>query len=260
MKIVEDTPQRLVLKEGAFKGRAVGLIFVVIGLGFVGLGVANHTQHNIFWFYIFGVIFAAAGAFAFLTTKSDLLVADQTSRQLSVTFKSLRKRQGVDQTYSFDDVQAIQLFQNYQQTFNGGPTTFNNGPGISFGGGFGVGMANTSTMLDQTLVVQLKNGQSVTIAHEDKQTGLTLGITANSLITKGQKLATILGVPFNQGGANTPGQMLRGVEQNIAGQPESFVQQNDLPPQQPRHQSNHRNRPKAGKTHKSKYYFFRSTT
>ena len=94
---------------------------------------------------------------------------------------------------------------------------------MSFGGGFGVGMANQQTTLEQSLIVQLKNGTNITIAHEDKQTGLTLGLSANSLVNKGQKLAAVIGVPFDQQGAATPGQLLQMVEHKVVGQPESFV-------------------------------------
>jgi hypothetical protein len=148
-----------------------------------------------------------------------------------VTFKSLKNRQGVSQTNSFDDIQSVQLFQHYQQVFNGGPNNFNNGPGMSFGGGFGIGMANQQTTLEQSLIVQLKNGTNITIAHEDKQTGLTLGLSANSLINKGQKLAAVIGVPFDQQGAATPGQLMQMVEHKIVGQPESFVPPADNPTQ-----------------------------
>jgi hypothetical protein len=108
----------------------------------------------------------------------------------------------------------VQLFQHYQQVVEA-PNNFNNGPGMTFGGGFGVGMGNTQTMLDQSLSIQLKNGTSVNIAKEDKQTGLALGISSSALVKKGQKLAAVIGVPFDQQGPSTPGQLFQGIERSI---------------------------------------------
>ena len=223
MKIVEDSPNRLVLKEGSLTSRIFGAVLMIAGLVGAGLAVAFRAKlHNSFIFDAIGIVVAAGGGFMLTSAQSDMVVADNTSKQLTVTFKSLKKRQGANQTYSFNDVQSVQLLQHYQQVVEAS-NNFNNGPGMSFGGGFGVGMGNTQTMLDQSLSVQLKNGSTVTIANEDKQTGLTLGISANSLVTKGQKLAAVMEVPFNQQGPSTPGQFLQGIERGIVGQPESFA-------------------------------------
>ena len=183
MKIVEDTPNRIVLKEGALTARVFGAALLIAGLGGLGLAIAYRTNlHNGYLFDAIAVVFAAIGVFMLSSAKSDMVVADNTSRQLSVTFKSLKNRQGSNQSYSFNDVQFVQLFQHYQQVVEA-PNNFNNGPGMTFGGGFGVGMGNTQTMLDQSLSIQLKNGTAVNIAKEDKQTGLALGFSANSLAT-----------------------------------------------------------------------------
>jgi hypothetical protein len=223
MKIIEDTPNRLVLKEGALRTRSLGVLVIIVGLVMLGAGIKNHTQHNIILLDAVGLLLAVAGTLLLFISQSDMVVADKSTRQLSVSFKSLKNRRGVNQTNSFADIQSVQLFQHYQQVFNGGPNNFNHGPGMSFGGGFGVGMANQQTTLEQSLIVQLKNGTNITIAHEDKQTGLTLGLSANSLVNKGQKLAAVIGVPFDQQGAATPGQLLQMVEHKVVGQPESFV-------------------------------------
>lgn len=224
MKIVEDTPNRLVLKEGDVGSLVFAVIVFIVGAGVLVFGLIDYAKlHNSYLFDAIGLVVAGLGGFLFTSAKSDVVTADNANRQLSVVFKSVKNHQGANQTYSFDDIQSVQLFQHYQQVMET-PNNFNNGPGMSFGGGFGVGNVNTQTMLDQSLSVQLKNGTTVTIANEDKQTGLTLGLSINSLVNKGQKLAAVLGVPFNQQGPSTPGQLLQGVERDIVGQPESFVQ------------------------------------
>ena len=215
MKIVADTPNRLVLKEGALTARVFGATLLIAALVGLGLAIAYHAKlHNSFLFDAIAVVFAAVGVLMLTTAKSDMVVADNTSRQLSVTFKSLKNRGGSRQTYSFNDVQSVQLFQHYQQVVEA-PNNFNNGPGMTFGGGFGVCMGNTQTMLDQSLSIQLKNGTSVNIAKEDKQTGLALGISSSALVKKGQKLAAVIGVPFDQQGPSTPGQLFQGIERSI---------------------------------------------
>ena len=219
MKIVEDTPNRLVLKETALVAQIVAVVIIIVGLVVLGLGIKNQAViGNNFLFDIIGIAFAALGVFLLSSAKSEVVIADKTSRQLSVNFKSLKNRQGTNKVYSFDDIKSVQIFQHYQQVMEA-PNNFNNGPGMAFGGGFGVGMANTQTMLDQSLGLQLKNSKIVTIANEDKQTVLTLGISANPLLKKGQKLAAVIGVPFYQPGPGTPSQLFQGIERGIIGQP-----------------------------------------
>ncbi len=234
MKIVEDSPNRLVLKEGDLGPIAFAIITLLVGIVVLVLGLTYHAKlHNSYLFDAIGIVVVGLGVFLLASAKSDTVTADKTSQLLTVIFKSLKNKQGANQSYSFADIQSVQLTQHYQQVMEA-PNNINNGPGISFGGGFGVGNINTQTMLDQNLAILLKNGTTITIANEDKQTGFSLGISANSLVTKGQKLAAVIGVPFNQQGPSSPGQLFQGIERDIVGQPQSFNQ--SPPPQTPSNQ------------------------
>lgn len=221
MKIVEDSPSRLVLKESALKQYAIGALFAVIGVG-VGIGGSQAPKDGIV-LVLFGAVFAVAGIVAIIFSKSDTVTVDKSSRQIIIIFKSLKNKNGQSQTVSFDDVSNIQLFQQYKQQFvNNGMN--NGGSGLSFGSG-GVGSGNMQTELQMNLALQLKNGTMITIANEQRQAGLNLGISSNSLIDKGQKLAAAIGVPFQQQGTETVGQAFHEIKQAISGQPNTIAEQ-----------------------------------
>jgi len=215
MKIIEDSPSRLVLKEGALTGRLVGILFLIIG---IGMAVAGLVAVKAVVLVGAGIIFAACGLLALLFTKSDVVVADKTARQLTVTFASLTKRQGQSQQFSFDDVRAVTMVQGYQQVYNGNDSNGNNGSGITFGNN------NTSTAITRTLSVQMKDGTLVTVADEQQRANLAIGINTSKLVDKGQKLAAALGVPFQDAGIATPGELIQGIKQAVTGQqPTPFV-------------------------------------
>ncbi len=227
MKIVEDSSNRLVLKQGAIMSRIVGGVIASAGVIVVGVGVTS--AHGIV-LYAIGAVCIVVGALVLILSKSDLVVADKASRQLTVTFKSLTNRNGQTSQCSFDDVQSVQLLQQYRQEYVNNGSNMNNGTGISFGtNGVGVGNGSSQTMLDLNLTVMLKNGTTISIAKETHQVTMGLGVSSNNLQTKGQKLADALGAGFQVVGAATPGQMVQAVENKIANAAQPTTQSNPVP-------------------------------
>lgn len=213
MKIVENSPNRLVMKEGAITKRLAGAVFVVVGVGLAGYSLAAHQPLIV----LLGVALVVAGILVALFSKQDTVMADRAARQLSITFSSLAHR-GQAQAMSFDDVQSLQLQQAYTQVATG--STGMPGNGISFGnnGGFGfgnngVGNGGYQTELVSTLSIIQKSGSVVTIASEQHQVGAGLGInTGGNLQNSGQLLADAIGVPLQVAGAPTAGQMMSTLE------------------------------------------------
>ena len=225
MKIVEDSPSRLVLKESALKVYAIGILLFIIGIVVAVIG--SQAPKNGLIFVAFGVVFAIIGLLIFIFGKSDVVTADKQARQVIVIFKSLKNRNGQSQTCSFDDVLNIQLLQQYEQQM---ANSTNTGSGISFGNGVGVGGGQGEYIIN--LAIQLKNGTVITIANEQKQAGLNLGVSSNSLVDKGQKLADAIGVPFQQQGSESLGQAFHQLKDAISGQKNIINEQPLSQPQQ----------------------------
>lgn len=208
MKIIEDSASRLVLKEGALTKRIVGGVMLVAGIGLVVAGLLGQKILIAVGaaLSIFGVLFA-------LLSKSDVVVADIQSKQLTVTFTSLKNRSGQSQACSFSDVASVVLTQDYRTTTVPGANQSN---GISFGAG-PMNTGNTQTQILMTLTLQLHTGATITIANEQHQATAGLGVSLNKLPALGQKLADTLGVPFQETGSPTLSQAIHSVVQAVRG-------------------------------------------
>lgn len=219
MKIMEDSAERLVLKEGALTNRIVGGVLIIAGLIvlFVGLA-ASHSQPVL---ALVGGGLAVIGIVLLLLSKSDIVTADIAGRKLSVVFRSLKNRQAQSQTCSFDDIAEVQLVQQYQMVSNGPAAA---GNGVSFG---------NNTMQQQikmNLTVQLRNGAVWSIANETHQASFGLGVTSQQLVKVGQRLATVLGVSFREQGASTLGDVATIIADKFHGNQVESLAPSGVPP------------------------------
>ncbi len=83
MKIIESSPERLVARQGVLVNYLIGGV-----LGAVGLSMAAASKGDIKLLAVGGVIVAVGGLYVLMSRK-QLLVADKTSGQVSVTSTGL---------------------------------------------------------------------------------------------------------------------------------------------------------------------------
>jgi hypothetical protein len=117
------------------------------------------------------------------------VVADKPGRQLTITFTSILQHPPA-QSIPFDQVMGVMLPQNVRQEY------VNNGPGRG---------GHTVTEIQQSLIIQLKDGTSLTVGQEQHQAGMMgmIGLAKSSVVEAGNKLATVIGVQVQTTG-NAP--------------------------------------------------------
>jgi hypothetical protein len=186
MKIVSQTPTRLVATDKNLAGLVAGLALAV-----VGLVIAVSGQNIIAG--ILGFALMGAGVYVVVMRHVRTLVADKGVGKVSVQIKSLLRNQLYE--YLFHDIAMVKF------TPQASMTAVNDGPaqdmGMSLGG---LDLNNLRNRLQPTqpmqLVLVLHNGTTADLARgwETVRWGGLLGGVLGREV--GQQVATLVGVPF----------------------------------------------------------------
>ena len=109
MRIVEQTPDRLILHESPWGLRALGALFALLGAGTILLVATGgrSTQHNSWVAFVVGGAFGLVGVVAAVTASDCRVVFDRAAKSVQATRRGLL---GVTTTeYPFSSIRDIAL-------------------------------------------------------------------------------------------------------------------------------------------------------
>lgn len=111
MKITQETPNLMVLKEKNIIPFVLGGVFILVG--FLGIFSPNFLAKNVpLWLYIF---FILLGLLTIFTTKITTVTLDKNTNRLSFLFRRLFDKEIKE--YSLDQIKEIQLLRIYKQVY-----------------------------------------------------------------------------------------------------------------------------------------------
>jgi hypothetical protein len=186
MKIISQTKDELVLKEGSASGIIGGIIFVLAGAGFGFYIFPSHSP--MIWL---AVAFVVVGVGLILFASSITVDINKTSGQLS--YQKKRLVGGSSTTYAIADVFRIETRKQWQMQ-NAPPNQANQGnPGAPM---------QRPVLVAQSVIV-FKNGQEVPLDHQKTASTMSVG---SAVLMSGQgaesaianQVATFMGVPFQE--------------------------------------------------------------
>jgi len=185
MKIVSEDAGELVASDRDVKGLIFGVVFVLIGVGIIA-GV--HQLVGV----LIGAALALAGAAAVLFRKVRTLSVNKGTGQVTFTMKSLIKH--ATKTFAVADIAKVQFTEQYSTSFNTA----------------GQGGGSSTSQLTKVLLVA-KNGEEIDLADGQRsmQSFGIFGKAPNQ--ATGQKVADFLGVPFEQIGPPSIGQVTNSI-------------------------------------------------
>ncbi len=191
MKIVSQTDNELVLKEGSASGIAVGVVLVLAGLGVAfyrstsGASAAGASSSSVTIWIAFALVIG--GMAAIFLSSSITVGINKTGGQLS--YQKKRLIGGASATYAIADVFRIETRKQWQIQNN--PPNQNQG-----------GPAQQPVLVAQSVIV-FKNGQEVPLDHQKTSSTMAVG---PAVLMSGQgaesaianTVATFMGVPFQE--------------------------------------------------------------
>jgi hypothetical protein len=191
MKIISQTDNELVLKEGSTSGITVGVAFVLAG---IGLAVSRHTSaasaaassSSSVWIWI-ALALGVIGVVVILLSSSITVGINKTGGQLS--YQKKRLIGGSSATYAIADVFRIETRKQWQMQNN--PPNQNQG------------VRTQQPVLIAQSVIVFRNGQEVPLDHQKTSSTMSAG---GAVLMSGQgaesaianKVATFMGVPFQE--------------------------------------------------------------
>lgn len=191
MKIITQTENELVLKEGSASGIAVGVVFVLAGAGLAvyrstssAATAASSSSSVMLWI---ALALGVAGVVAIFLSSSITVGINKTGGQLS--YQKRRLIGGSSATYAIADVFRIETRKQWRMQNN--PPNQNQG-----------GPAQQPVLVAQSVIV-FKNGQEVPLDHQKTSSTMSVG---SAVLMSGQgaesaianTVATFMGVPFQE--------------------------------------------------------------
>lgn len=174
MKLVQETPTNLVLKQQNYLGIIVGITFLLVG----GIGFFVSLGKGMEPLIITGILFLV-GICIILVTKFITITIDKTQQNIIFTFRSLlgTKRQN----YAISQIKEVSI-EEYVTTTRDSHN-------------------NTTQQLNYNLVFYLQDGQGIPIPIGSKTGFSPLSIMSmfsqrNQQMELGKKIADFIGVPF----------------------------------------------------------------
>lgn len=182
MKIVSQTADELVLKEGDAKGIIAGIVLVL-----VGIGVAFYSQFSpsvALWIAI--GVFIVGLALIFLSA-SITVDANKTSGQIN--YQTKRLIGGSAATYAVADVLRIETRKSWKMENNNASSER------------GVSMPR-QVLVSQSVIV-FKSGQELPLDHQNSSSSMSIGPAvmmggSGKEVAIANQVATFLGVPFQE--------------------------------------------------------------
>jgi Protein of unknown function (DUF3592) len=111
MNVVRQTPNELIVHEGALKSVLVGVIFIAVGGGLITLRLANSsnwTGNTGAWLiYLVGGVLAAAGVWALVLSADRRFLFDRAAGTVTVVVQRLAHRTA--DVYALPDLQDVAL-------------------------------------------------------------------------------------------------------------------------------------------------------
>ncbi len=204
MKIIEENPTRLILKQKSFMPYVIGVIFTVVGLYLLLIFTQKNAKST-----IIGLIFVMAGIIPVVFNKFMTIVLDKTTRIITIVNTGLLGKK--TETMTFDELKEVAI-EEYVTTSTAGNSMPRN-------------------QLSYNLVLYKKDGQGFPI-HIDSPSSTFIGSfpvldlfkVRNTIMEMGNKIAVFIGVPFIDRRPPT----LTEVVSNI-----STTMQNNKPQEQP---------------------------
>jgi len=182
MKIVSQSSDELVLKEGGTSGIVIGVVLVA-----AGVLVACFLRQSISIAIWIGLALAAAGVFAILFSSSITVVANKASGQLS--YQKKRLAGGRDSTYAIADIFRIETRKQWR--VENTPASGNQDASVP-----------QPVLVAQSVIV-FKNGRELALDHQKSSSSTSIG---SVVLMGGQgaetaiaaRVAEFLGVPFQE--------------------------------------------------------------
>jgi hypothetical protein len=180
MKIVSQTSDELILKEGNASGMVLGIVFVIAG---IGVGFYSHAP-NIIWVAI-GLFII--GLVSILLSSSITVDINKTNGQLVYQKKSLVK--GKTTTYATADILRIETRKEWRME------------GSAASGNQSVSMPR-QVLVSQSVIV-FKDGTELPLDHQKNSSGMSVGSAvlmggSGAEIAIANQVANFLGVPFQE--------------------------------------------------------------
>lgn len=184
MKVIQETPTTLVLKQSAIGGIIMGAAFVV-----VGLLVAIFFSKTDWKILILSGVFILFGLVSVLLTKFITVKIDKSTNKITILHSGILGKKSYD--LAIDQLKEVAVEESVSVNYsnqNNQNSTLMNGSG---------------TQRSYNLVFYLMNGQGIPVQMDSSSlpisiNGLSLGmLTArNKNIELGNKIAVFIGVPF----------------------------------------------------------------
>jgi hypothetical protein len=181
MKIINQTSDELMLKEGNIQNIVIGVILVLVGLG-VGWYV-HFAVSNPLWLAIGLLVVGLAVIFM-----SSSITVDINKTNGQIIYQTKRLIGGKTAMYSLGDVLRIETRKSWQMENNNS-------------GGRGSSMPR-QVLVSQSVVV-FKNGQELPLDHQKSSSGMTIGSAvmmagSGKEVAVASQVAAFLGVPFQE--------------------------------------------------------------
>jgi hypothetical protein len=206
MKVKLQTDTEMVVKSSPIVQMISAVIVLIIGL----VVLAGAIKATLDMRLIVGGIMVLFSILVILLTRFRTIAIDKASDSFHITLKSIIGKK--NQEFKVSDVDRIEISEQMMRGMPG------NQPGFSMG---------TSTQVQYTSFIMLKNGDQILLSREHPGTGAAQGFgifLAHSRDRKtDKKIAGFLNIPFVQQTMPTPGETISGAI-NAFKKPESFVQ------------------------------------
>lgn len=198
MKIVSQTSDEMVLREGSASGISFGIIFVIIGpLVWYYLRSSNSI---VIWV---ALAFVVIGFVTILFSSSITVNANKTSGQ--ILYQKKRLIGGSNATYAIADVLRIETRKEWRME--------------NFGTSENRGVSVPRQVLVSQSVIVFKDGREVPLDHQKSSSGMSIGPAVlmggqGAEVAIATQMANFLGVPFQEIAPPTSGMGI-----NIGGGP-----------------------------------------
>jgi hypothetical protein len=180
MKIIEESPTKLVLKDSGAVIMGIGGIAVLVSVA-IGIATAPWASASVFQALLFPAFFLLVGLICLLTARTRTTTLDKSTDSALFTVSGIIGNSQTEKKVS--DIARVEMREEYVQNTSNG---------------------RTSTEDKYRLVFILRDGTEIFIdrMHEQKASLGELALSAVNVTgtsrekAKGEKIAAFLGIPF----------------------------------------------------------------
>jgi hypothetical protein len=181
MKIINQTADELVLKEGDVKNIVAGAVLVLVGIGV--MFYAHFTASTPLWIAIGLCVVGLIVAFV-----SSSIAVDMNKTSGQIIYQTKRLIGGKTTSYATNDILRVETRKSWRME-------------NSNAGGRGASMPR-QVLMSQSVIV-FKNGQELPLDHQKSSSGMSIGPAvmmggSGSEVAIANQVATFLGVPFQE--------------------------------------------------------------